>query len=254
MADPQRVRIQPHTRHSREFAHLAPRARLGGNALAAPTPRRRPWQAINSDEALPPCTPLCANAPLASLLVQQATCIYLLPMVAIRAWYERLGEDVVAAPTPEASAQRRGSLDRKLWSRIIRCFASQGASGEPNVVAVRQKLYRVVWLLTRKSSSGTRIQLSMHRGREFACLALRVQLDVVSPRSCWSQPNTARRTLGDEAERSADCVVVQCVRRYAPRLPYGREVGGAMQSLNSTDGDIFGFVLRCPKVYYNHSV
>ncbi|KAJ7443580.1 hypothetical protein B0H11DRAFT_1931464 [Mycena galericulata] len=94
-------------------------------------------------------------------------------------------------------------------------FCSAGASGEPNVVAVRQKLYRVVWLLTRKSRSGTRIQLSMHRSREFACPALHVQLDVVSPCSCRSQPNTARRTLGDEVERSADCDVVQWMRRAA---------------------------------------
>ncbi|KAJ7502713.1 hypothetical protein B0H11DRAFT_2223620 [Mycena galericulata] len=72
-----------------------------------PLPPNPALAAINSDEALPLCTPLCANAPLANPLVQQATCIYLLPMVAIRVWYEPLGEDAVAAPTPEASAQRR---------------------------------------------------------------------------------------------------------------------------------------------------
>ncbi|KAJ7435890.1 hypothetical protein B0H11DRAFT_2366122 [Mycena galericulata] len=122
MAYLQRIRIQPHTQRSRESAHLTPRVRLGGNAPAATTPRRRravaqdsalhppnpalagppalhrelvaamvtrPWHAIESDEA---CTPLASRIPT---------------MVVIHTRYARLGEDTVAAPAPEASVQGR---------------------------------------------------------------------------------------------------------------------------------------------------
>ncbi|KAJ7501612.1 hypothetical protein B0H11DRAFT_1908051 [Mycena galericulata] len=56
MVNPQRARIQPHTQHSRESAHLAPRVRLGGNAPAAPTPRR--WEPFAAMVVHPACNRL----------------------------------------------------------------------------------------------------------------------------------------------------------------------------------------------------
>ncbi|KAJ7501810.1 hypothetical protein B0H11DRAFT_1907728 [Mycena galericulata] len=306
VVDPQRFRIQPHTQHSRESAHLAPRARLSGNAPASPTPRRRVtqdharrppdpalagppaqhrepvaamvtrrWHAIDSDEVLPPCIPHGANAPLASLLVHRASSGLptvhgrnLRPVCAARRGHYRgtyirgisamarrqevrgavLRADADAiccmrvprhesfrllhracahgrrtiptwACTPMPATHRDDDEHKQPGSEAVPCFASQSASGEPNVAEVRQKLKRVVWSITRQPCSRTRIELHMHRGRGFhAQCCVCSWMSFLCAHAGASQKRRTKRWVmqRSEVDRAVGCAVSKSSR--APKI------------------------------------
>ncbi|KAJ7510588.1 hypothetical protein B0H11DRAFT_1899972 [Mycena galericulata] len=193
-------------------AICAPYARLGEDAIVAPTSEASvQWRDDRRYEER-----YCTR-----MQTRSAACGYLI-MSRFRLLHQACAHGRRTIPTwactPMPATQRDDDEHKQPGLEAVPCFASQSASGKPNVAEVRQKLKRVVWSITRQPCSRTRIELHMHRGRGFhAQCCVCSWMSFLCAHAGASQKRRTKRWVmqRSEVDRAVGCAVrSQCLKVY----------------------------------------